>query len=149
MMKKQTMILVAMILIPLIAVAIAISPDSVMVFENQTMTTISFAEPYEGANFGWCAPVALIMIYALFATVVIYALTKKQNILKIVRGIGFVGMSLVALPILAQGEVLIVPNVFVGMLLIAHWLISHFTLKNVNMNTKKEEEPKGKRLKSR
>ncbi len=145
-MKKQTLILIALILIPLIAVAIAISPGSVMVFQNQTLTTISFAEPLEGVDFGWCAPVALILTYVLFAAVVIYALTKKQLVLKIVRGVGFVAMSLVALPILARSEVLIVPNAFVGMLLAAHWLISHFTLRS--MNPKQEEKPKGKRLKA-
>ena len=144
--KKQTLILIALILIPLIAVAIAISPGSVMVFQNQTLTTMSFAEPLEGVDFGWCAPVALILTYVLFAAVVIYALTKKQLVLKIVRGVGFVAMSLVALPILARSEVLIVPNAFVGMLLAAHWLISHFTLRS--MNPKQEEKPKGKRLKA-
>ena len=145
-MKKQTLILIALILIPLIAVAIAISPGSVMVFQNQTLTTISFAEPLEGVDFGWCAPVALILTYVLFAAVVIYALTKKQPVLRIVRGVGFVAMSLVALPIIVRSEVLIVPNAFVGMLLAAHWLISHFTLRS--MNPKQEEKPKGKRLKA-
>ena len=145
-MKKQTLILIALILIPLIAVAIAISPGSVMVFQNQTLTTMSFAEPLEGVDFGWCAPVALILTYVLFAAVVIYALTKKQLVLKIVRGVGFVAMSLVALPIIVRSEVLIVPNAFVGMLLAAHWLISHFTLRS--MNPKQEEKPKGKRLKA-
>lgn len=145
-MKKQTLILIALILIPLIAVAIAISPGSVMVFQNQTLTTMSFAEPLEGVDFGWCAPVALILTYVLFAAVVIYALTKKQTVLKIVRGVGFVAMSLVALPIIVRSEVLIVPNAFVGMLLAAHWLISHFTLRS--MNPKQEEKPKGKRLKA-
>ena len=145
-MKKQTLILIALILIPLIAVAIAISPGSVMVFQNQTLTTISFAEPLEGVDFGWCAPVALILTYVLFAAVVIYALTKKQLVLRIVRGVGFVAMSLVALPIIVRSEVLIVPNAFVGMLLAAHWLISHFTLRS--MNPKQEEKPKGKRLKA-
>ena len=145
-MKKQTLILIALILIPLIAVAIAISPGSVMVFQNQTLTTMSFAEPLEGVDFGWCAPVALILTYVLFAAVVIYALTKKQPVLKIVRGVGFVAMSLVALPIIVRSEVLIVPNAFVGMLLAAHWLISHFTLRS--MNPKQEEKPKGKRLKA-
>ena len=145
-MKKQTLILIALILIPLIAVAIAISPGSVMVFQNQTLTTMSFAEPLEGVDFGWCAPVALILTYVLFAAVVIYALTKKQLVLRIVRGVGFVAMSLVALPIIARSEVLIVPNAFVGMLLAAHWLISHFTLRS--MNPKQEEKPKGKRLKA-
>ena len=143
--KKQTLILIALILIPLIAVAIAISPGSVMVFQNQTLTTMSFAEPLEGVDFGWCAPVALILTYVLFAAVVIYALTKKQPVLRIVRGVGFVAMSLVALPIIVRSEVLIVPNAFVGMLLAAHWLISHFTLRS--MNPKQEEKPKGKRLK--
>ena len=145
-MKKQTLILIALILIPLIAVAIAISPGSVMVFQNQTLTTMSFAEPLEGVDFGWCAPVALILTYVLFAAVVIYALTKKQPVLRIVRGVGFVAMSLVALPIIVRSEVLIVPNAFVGMLLAAHWLISHFTLRS--MNPKQEEKPKGKRLKA-
>jgi hypothetical protein len=144
--KKQTLILIALILIPLIAVAIAISPGSVMVFQNQTLTTMSFAEPLEGVDFGWCAPVALILTYVLFAAVVIYALTKKQTVLKIVRGVGFVAMTLVALPIIVRSEVLIVPNAFVGMLLAAHWLISHFTLRS--MNPKQEEKPKGKRLKA-
>ena len=145
-MKKQTLILIALILIPLIAVAIAISPGSVMVFQNQTLTTMSFAEPLEEVDFGWCAPVALILTYVLFAAVVIYALTKKQTVLKIVRGVGFVAMTLVALPIIVRSEVLIVPNAFVGMLLAAHWLISHFTLRS--MNPKQEEKPKGKRLKA-
>ena len=145
-MKKQTLILIALILIPLIAVAIAISPGSVMVFQNQTLTTISFAEPLEGVDFGWCAPVALILTYVLFAAVVIYALTKKQPVLRIVRGVGFVAMSLVALPIIVRSEVLIVPNAFVGILLAVHWLISHFTLRS--MNPKQEEKPKGKRLKA-
>ncbi len=146
-MKKETLVLMTLILIPLIAVGIAISPDSVMVIQDQTMTTMSFAQPYEGADFGWCAPVALILTYVLFAAVVIYAITKKQLLLKIVRGIAFVGMSLVALPIIAKSEILIVPNAFVGLLLAAQWVISHFALRS--MNPKKEEKPKGKRLSAR
>lgn len=143
-MKKQTVILIALILIPLIAVAIAVSPASVMVVRDQEALSMSFAQILEDVPFGWCAPVALILTYVLFAAVVIYALNKKQFVLKLIRGIAFTAMFLVGLPIIARGDVLIVPNAFVGLLLAAQWGLSHYALKH--MDQKKEDKPAGKRL---
>ena len=144
-MKKNTAIYIALLLIPLMVVGIAISPNSVTVIRGEELTYTTFAEAVSGSYVGWCAPVALLATYALFAMAVIYGITKKQYWLKGIRGVSFVAACLVACPVLVQGgEVMVVPNVLAAILLLGLWLAAHMALKNKDLQ--KTEAPTGRRL---
>lgn len=143
-MKKETALLIALLLLPLLAVGIAVSPASVTVIQDQTLTTMSFAQTVDGSAFGWCAPVALLMTYGIFASAVIYALTKKPFWLKAIRAVSFLAMFLAVLPIIVQDEIRIIPNVMVGIALGAQWAAAHFAIKK--SGKQEEKKPAGNRL---
>lgn len=143
-MKKKTILYMALLLIPLAVVGIAVSPASVTVVRNGETFYTSFATAVEGSTVGWCAPVTLILTYALFGMGVFYSLQKKAYWLKAVRATAFAAAFLAAFPIVAHGEVLIVPNVLAAVLLIVLWVMANMGLKNKDSFA--EEKPKGKRL---
>lgn len=147
-MKKFSISKLALLALPLAVVAIAIQIGSVTVVQGDEVRYTSFAEAVVGSSVGWCAPVALVLTYAIFGLAVFYLVTKKDLLLNILRGASFVAACLASCPILVSGEVRVLPNAFAGLLLMALWLISHILLKAKNKE-EKEEKPVGKRLSRR
>ena len=146
-MKKFSISKLAILALPLAVVAIAIQPNSVSVVRGTEVATTSFAEAVVGSAVGWCAPVALVLTYAIFGLAVFYLVTKKNLWLNILRGAAFAAACLASCPILISGEVRVLPNPFAGLLLMALWLISHLLLKGETQE--KEEKTEGRRLSRR
>lgn len=143
-MKKKTGMNIALLLLPLMAVGMAISPTSVTVIRGQEIAYTSFAQAVEGSYVGWCAPVALLLAYALFGMAVIYGLTKKELWLRLIRNVAFAGTFLAAVPILVQGEVIVIPHVLVAILLGILWAVAWYAVKTGGKPETKE--PQGPRL---
>lgn len=143
-MKKQTILNLVLLVLPLAAVAIAISPNSVTVLRDTEVVGTTFAEAVNGSMVGWCPPVTLLMTYAMFGMIIIHLVTKKPLWMKLVKGASFVAACLAACPIMVPGQVRVIPNVFVGILLLVLWCVTYYmTAKSEN---KKEEAPQGRRL---
>lgn len=115
-MNKTKALRIALILLPLLVVGIAVSPTAVTVIDGETLYTTSFMDPVEGSNGGWCAPVAALLNYGIFALAVLYCVTGKEFCLKGIFGVAFAAMFLAALPIVMEGTPKVIPNVLAAIL---------------------------------
>lgn len=143
-MKQQTMKKIALLVLPLAACTIAATPGSVMVMRDGTAQAVSYMQIVQESAVGWCAPMAAIINYAVFAMAVLYALAKKNGFLKAVFGCAFASMTLAVLPVLARTEPMIVPNVFFALVLLAECVLAGLMLQN--SKTGKMTQPAGPRL---
>lgn len=147
-MKKQTILNLLLLALPLAVVAIAISPNSVTVIRGmEAPAYTTFAEAVSGSIVGWCPPVTLLLTYAMFGMAVLHLVTKKPLWIKLIRGASFVAVCLAACPIMVPSQVRVIPNVFAAIVLLVLWGISHYM--TANREKEKVEEPKGRRLSGR
>lgn len=147
-MKKNTILNLLVLALPLAVVAIAISPNSVTVIRGmEAPAYTTFAEAITGSIVGWCPPVTLLMTYALFGMAVLHMVIKKPLWMKLIRGASFVAACLAACPIMVPSEVRVIPNVFAGILLLVLWGVACFATSEKEQQ--KDEAPKGQRLSGR
>ena len=144
-MKKQTVLNLVTLALPLAVVAIAVTPNSGMVINGtEAPTYTTFAEAVVGSPVGWCAPVALLLSYAMFGLAVLNMVVKKPLWMKLIRGASFVAACLAACPILINTQVRVIPSVFAAIVLMVLWGLSHYMV--THPEKQKEEKPKGRRL---
>lgn len=143
-MKKNRILYIALLLIPLLVVYIAVTPGSVTVRSQEEVYTTTFMTFIEGSMVGWCAPVMVLMTYAIFALVVLYGLRKKEKWLRATRAVAFAALVISTLPLVVRGDFLIIPSVWAALLLACEWFLAHLRLKDTQ---KEEAKPKrGERL---
>lgn len=146
-MKKRTVMCVLLLVLPLAMVFVAFNPSSVLVFDGETVQTVSYLQTVPESIWGWCAPVAALLNYVLFGLAVIYAVAKKDWCLKCIFGIALAACCIVVLPIVIQSEIKIIPNVMGAVLLGADCLAARVAMKMPA--NEKGAEPTGERLSSR
>jgi len=146
-MKKNTLKKLMLILIPLVTVLVVSNPSGVTIFDGENTWYLSWMTLVSDSAWGWCAPVAGIANYLMFGLAVLYLVTKKQGWLKGIFGVGFAAVCIAVLPIIAQSEVKIVPNVLGVLLLAAEAAAAYLIMKNPEDQT--EKKPKGQRLEKR
>ena len=144
-MKKSTVTILLLLALPLAVVAVTFGSSGATMYDGETVQQISWFQTVPEAAYGWCLPVAAILNYIVFALAVVYGLGKKQWCLKGIFWFSFAALCLASLPIVAQTEIKIVPNVLGLLLLGAESLASHFVRKNPALASK-NAEPQGKRL---
>ena len=145
-MNKNKILKLALFVLPLVVVAIAISPGSVHVYEGDVLRVTNFTEAVYGSNVGWCAPVMLLVTYGIFGLFVFYLILKKKVLVRIIRAVAFLAICLGACPVLVPGEVRVVPNVFAAIVMCAVWGVAHLLVKDKNEEAVK---PQGRRLSKR
>ncbi len=141
--KKLTLALTAL---PLMMVFVTSNPAGVTVFDGQTTQMMSWLQLVPEYPWSWCAPVAALANYVIFALAVIYAVAKKEWCVKGITVLAGAAACIAVLPIIAQSEVKIVPSVFGAIILCAQWAVAYFALKK-STEEKKISKPKGKKLK--
>jgi hypothetical protein len=146
-MKKIQITKMLLFILPLLVVAIAVSPSSVLVYDGQTTEYYSWMQPVSGTATGWCAPVAALLNYVLFALAVAYGLLKKQWCVKAIRNVAAAACCIAVLPNLVRTGILVIPNVFGGILLLVDAVVAHLLMKNPVED--KTVGKKGKRLERR
>ena len=146
-MKKRTIQMILLLLIPLIVVGIALSPRSVTVFDGETVRKISFYTTVPESPGGWCAPVAALLNYGLFGAAVLFAVTKKKLFLKACFGLSFVTLFVSMLPVIVQNKLHIVPSALVGILFAVQCGLSFMMLRKPEDQASKEQD--GPRLDGR
>lgn len=143
-MKQQTMKKIALLVLPLAACTIAATPGSVMVIREGSAQAVSYMQIVQESSLGWCAPMAAILNYIIFATAVLYGLVKKDGFLKTILGCSFVSMSLAVLPVVFKTEPMIIPNVFFALVQLAECILAYFMLRD--SKHEKLAQPQGPRL---
>jgi len=144
-MKKNTFFNLMLYVLPLLVVYIALDPSGVLVFDGVNTTHYSWFQLVESSSVGWCAPVSGLLTYVLFALAVIYGLAKKKWCLKGIRNVAFLAGCIAAAPNMVRADIMVVPNVFGAILLLADAAIAFTMLKN--SAAEENSKPVGKRLK--
>ncbi len=146
-MKKLDWKKVALFLLPILAVGLATTMDSVMVFDAAADTTeyYSYFDLIPNNNMAILMPLAAILslICGILAAVLI--VKKNPKLLKGIVGCAFCAATFAILPIMLKGEVIVFPNVGLPIFMMVDCLVAYTMLKKPQM----AEETKHKRLKSR
>ena len=152
-MKKPDLLTLLILAVPLLAMIIAGTPDSVAVFEL-TAEGLASGEPVycsyftliEDVSTGVCLPFAGVLGSVGFGLAVLYMVTGKEMMLKGVFGCCFGAMTLAVIPVMVQVDAFLLPNAVVPLLLGINCILAYAKMKKPQV---KEETEKGKRLKNR
>lgn len=146
-MKKETLLKILLILLPILAVGLATTTDSVLVYDTLTGTTehYSYFSLLPVGSFRMITPLAAIFSAVAGLLGGAYAATKKEGLLKGIVGVSFASATLAALPIMLSAEVKILPNVGLPIFMVAQLFVAYYILKQ----PRAEEARKINKLKSR
>ena len=131
-MQKRKFLIALLFVMPLLTVLVANNPSGVMVFDGETANYYPWLYLVSGSSVGWCAPLAAVLNYAVFALAVFYGLMKKDWSLKAIRNIAAGAGFLAVLPNLIQSDVMVVPNVFGAIALFADAVAAEMLLREIN-----------------
>ena len=115
-------------------------------FDGEEVTYYPWIQPLSESAVGWCAPVAALMNYVLFALAVVYGLKKKEWSVKGIRNIALIAGTLAVLPNLIRSDVMVVPNVFGAITLFADALVAHILVKDLAKGEKTDSPRKTRHL---
>ena len=130
-MKKQTLIRSLLILLPVLAVGLATTTDSVTVFATVTGTTeyYSYFDPASAANLQMLLPLAATMCLVSGILAAVYLGKKSMRCLKISGYVAFAAAAVASIPIMVRGEVLVIPNMGVPVFMLLHYVVAYFFAK--------------------
>lgn len=144
-MKKATIKKIALAALPLAAVAVAIAPGSVKVYDGGAAKELNFLTPVEGPIQGLAAPTAALLNYAAFALVVIWLFRKKKGWLKAIAAVSLAASCFAVAPMLFHAaEMLIIPNFVFPLLLLAEAVLAYTMA--LKPDPEEEARPNGRRL---
>lgn len=146
-MSKKNYWSIALVLLPLIAVVLAGMPNAVTVYEKtgtDAAVTCSFFTLIEDVSTGVCLPYAGIFGALCFGLAVIYLVRKNAGMLKWILGSAFVSVTLAVVPILAESEVVLLPNMLIPVLMGVEALLAFGVMKSPAAQEK--AKPKEQRL---
>lgn len=131
-MKKETLMKILLILVPILAVGLATTNDSVMVFDSQAGTTeyYSYFTALPVGSFQMITPLAAILSLVSGLLAAVYVAGKKEKVLKGIMGVSFCAATAAALPILLSGDVKIVPNVGLPIFMFVQMFLAYIQMKN-------------------
>lgn len=129
-MKKKAILTRLMYVLPLLVVFVALSPSGVTVFDGENTVSYTWFQPVTNSSVGWCATVSGLLNYVLFALAVVYGLTKKTWCVRGIRNVAFVAGCIAAAPNLVRADIMVLPNVFGALLLLADAAVAFTILKD-------------------
>jgi len=144
-MKKKTIFNCFLALIPVAAFFMATTGDSVAVYDiaAQEVYKLSYFAPVVGASYAFLTPLAgwLTVVTAVLALVMI--LGKKAGCLPWLKWLSLVAACVAVAPMLLQGNMRVVPNFFLPLLMMVEYLLCMFAGKADRVAPEKTE---GRRL---
>ncbi|MBQ8835383.1 MAG: hypothetical protein IJ001_10765 [Oscillospiraceae bacterium] len=146
-MKKETLMKILLVLLPILAVGLATTTDSVTVYDPAAGTTeyYSYFELLPVGSFQMITPLAAILSAASGLLAGAYAAAKKEGLLKGIVGVSFCSATLAALPIMLSADVKILPNVGLPIFMVIQLFLAYYMLKK----PKTEEARRINKLQSR
>ncbi len=127
-MKKQVLQKVFLVLLPAMAVVLATTGDSVMVFDKVTGTTsyISYFTPVNVGGLTLLPPLAAILAIVTALLGAIYAATTKAWCARGSIGTSFASAMAATAPILMQGDTVVVPNAILPILMMTNMALAYY-----------------------
>ena len=147
-MKKQALLKAFLLLLPILAVGLATTVDSVTVFDSVTGETqyYSYFDLLPVENQQIVTPLAAILSLVSGLLAAVYLAAKKPWSLKGTGYTAFAAAIMAVIPILIRGDMLVIPNVGLPIFMLAEYVVSYVIAKQP------QEEPQSKkapRLKKR
>jgi len=131
-------------LLPLAMVMLASGPSGVTVFDGTNTADFSWLQVVQNSTVGWCAPMAVVMNYVVFALAVVYLVKKKAWCLTGIFYLAFAAACVAVLPIVIQSDIKVIPNVMGAILLMTESLAAKLVMKK--QPEEKAKNNKGRRL---
>ena len=141
-MNKRKILVALLFALPLLVVLIANGPTGVMVFDGEETAYYPWMRLLSNSNVGWCAPVAALLNYAVFALAMVYGLKKNEWCVKGIRNFAAVAGCLAVLPNLIRSDVMVIPNVFGAIALFADAVVAELLLRDIAASQEKVKAPK-------
>ena len=147
-MKKQTILKSFLILLPTLAVGLALAGDSVTVFDTATGTLdyYSYLDLLPVTNIQMVLPLAAMLSLLSGILGGVYLARGKKGCLKGVIAISFLSSVCAVIPVLLRETVLVVPNVGLPIFMLVQCLLASYFLKKPQEQTTIEKY-NGPRLK--
>lgn len=126
-MKKQMLIKSLLILLPVLAVGLATTVDSVTVFNTLSGTTeyYSYFEMVPVENLQMLPPLAAVLSLVSGVLAAIYLGKKNMRCLKAAGYAAFGAAVAACIPIAIRGEILVVPNVALPLFMLIQYLVCY------------------------
>lgn len=140
-MKKQTLLKSLLILLPILAVGLATTPDSVIVFDSVSgaVEYYSYFEPIPVTNLQMLPSLAAMLSLVSGILAAIWMVKKKAWCLKGIVGVAMASACAAVIPTVQQATFKAVPNVGLPIFMIINCLVAYHFLKHPE---KKEEKKK-------
>ena len=147
-MKKKALVKSLLILLPVLAVGLATTMDSVIVFDAAAGITsyYSYFDLIPVTSLQNLPPLAGLLCAVCGICAVVYLVRKKIWSLKAVVITSLAAATAAVIPVMIQGDVKVVPNVGLPIIMTVEYLVSCHFLKNPE---KAEEAKKVTKLKKR
>jgi len=148
-MKKNKLLNVLLILLPVMAIALAFTVDSVTVFDPVTGTTehYSYFSLIPRTSMAILPPMAALLCVAAEVLAVIVVVKKKTGCGRWLKWVSFAAAMVAVTPILLRGEeLLVVPNVLLPILMLAEYVILYFKAKTQTAEQTGKKPKSGPRL---
>ena len=145
-MRKQVLIKSVFLLLPVLALGLATTKDSVMVFDPAAGSTgyFSYFDQLPVAQFQLLLPLVGTLCAVVGILAVIYLVTGKNRFLRVSCYTALVAAAMAVLPMVIAADVKVVPNVGVPVLMFVHYLLAYHWSGD---GQKELQEKEGRRLK--
>lgn len=145
-MRKQILIKSMFLLLPVLAVGLATTRDSVMVFDPASGSTeyFSYFDQLPVAQFQMLLPLVGMLCAVVGILAVIYLVSKKKRFLRASCFVALAASAMAVLPMVIAADVKVVPNVGVPVLMFVHYVMAYHCS---GEGQKQFQEKEGRRLK--
>ena len=141
-MKKTVMTKLVLLLLPLAALALAITGNSVKIYDTaaKTVQNYSYFSLLPVENMQMLTPLAAMLAVVTLVLAVIYMIAEKRWCVQGIRYTAALSTCAAAAPNLIRGDILVMPNVLLPILMAVVFVVANLVRK------KPEEKPTGERL---
>ena len=146
-MKKQILIKSLLILLPVLAVGLATTLDSVPVFDTVSGTTeyYSYFDEIPVQTVSYLRSLAGVLNVVSGIRAAVWIGKKKDGCLKFSGYAGLAAAAVASVPIMMRGEILVVPNVGFPIFMLLQYVAAYFAAKLPAGETAKKKATKLKR----
>lgn len=138
-MKKSVLMKVFLILLPAMAVLLATTGDSVQVVDSQsgTVQVYSYFSAIPVGKLTMCTPLAAILAVVATVLSVIFVAWRKPWAIGALCWVALLSSVAAVVPILLRGEILVLPNPLLPILMMVQWGLASVINKKPEMLTVK------------
>lgn len=131
-MNKQKILKLLLIVLPVMAVGLATTVDSVMVFDSSadSIQYYSYFSLIPGLGVQMVLPLAAILCIVTTVLAVASVALKKKGCVTAVKWTAFAAATAAVVPVLLRGETVVVPNVLLPVLMVAEFVTAFFLNKS-------------------